>query len=324
MPAGCFRVYEVFGMFISSKLPQNPFVRIPIPVVMLLCLLAIAIPIWLGTRNADFLTPPDEAELEAIRVHAESGLPRLATQPDAISPQGGGTRMIAEAPPVHLGNLSIPPKINEYADRAKQGAPYLIELANRLENEGHTARAHLAWERVIDLADSREAETMAAIEAIARLQPSAPAWNSNPADKLAITIQAGTGKKSAEALEPILRQAAADLERASSGILRVTSKVNAGPDIDLNDGPVPVAIWMAGSIANAPSTEVRSFTVATPETLEHDTQRILFQLVQSHLRNAPQIKRPPTPPDDGDPHEAINTHITRLQWKNFGQLLQKP
>lgn len=313
-----------FGMFFSCNSLQCLPVRIPLPVVILLSLLAIAIPIWLGMRNADFLTPPDEAKLDAIRAHAESALPRLATQPDAISPQGGGTRLITGVPPVHLGNLSVAPQLNEYADRAKQGAPYLIELANRLENEGHNARAHLAWERVIDLADSGEAETKAAIEAITRFRPSAPVWNNNPDHRLAVMIQAGTGKKSAEALEPILQQAATDLERASSGILKVTSKVNAGPDIDLNDGPVPIAIWITGPPPNTLSTEVRSFTVATPETLEHDTHRILYQLVQGHLRNAPEVQRPPTPAEDGDPREAINTHITRLHWKNFGQLLQNP
>jgi len=299
-------------------------VRIPIPVVILFSLLAIAIPGWLGMRHADFLTPPDEATLDAIRMQAESALPRLATQSDAISPQGSGTRIIANTPSVQLGNLSIPPRLNEYANHARQGAPYLIELANRLENEGHEARALLAWERVIDSAASGEGEIQAAIEAVGRLRETVPAWNSNPEERPAITLHAGTGKKSAEALEPILSQAAADLELASSGTLRVASKVNAGPDIDLDDGPVPVAIWITGSDPEARSTEVRSFTVATPETLVHDTHRTLYLLVQGHLRNAPEIKRPPSPPEDGDSREAINTHITRLQWKKFGDLLKAP
>ncbi|MFU8892371.1 MAG: hypothetical protein ACNA8L_01975 [Luteolibacter sp.] len=295
--------------------------RIPIPVAAILCLLALAIPVWLGMRNADFLTPPEDAALDAIRSHAESALPRLSTQSDAISAGGTGTRMVAEAPPVHLGNLSAPPLLTEYADRAVRGAPYLIELANRLENEGHLARALLAWERVVDRAVASESETNAAIAAMARLNPGNPSWNGNTGERLAIVIHAGTGKKSAEALEPILRQAAAEIARASSGILTVASKVNSGPDIDIGDGPVPVAIWMSGTHDQAPSTEVLSFTVATPETLEHDTHRTLYLLIQGHLRNSPEIKRPPDPPEEGDPREALNTQITRLQWKKFGELL---
>lgn len=296
--------------------------RVPIPWVILLSLLAIAIPSWLGIRNSDFLTPPDDAALEAIRTQAEHAMPRLATQSDAISPQGSGTRIIANNPPVQLGNLSVPPRLNEYANQARQGAPYLIELANRLENDGHLARALLAWERIIDSADAREGETQAAIAAIIRLRENAPAWDTRPEERIPIIIQAGTGKKSAEALEPILLQAAADLERAASGTLQVTSKVNAGPDIDLEDGPIPVAIWITGGNPNAQSTEVRSFTVATPETLENDTHRTLYFLIQNHLRNTPELKRPPALPDEGDPREAIRAQITRQQWKKFGELLK--
>lgn len=310
-------------MFIRSDRGNNPPVRVPIPFVILLSLLAIAIPGWIGMRNADFTSPPDEAKLEAIRTQAISTLPRVNTLADAISP-GGGNRPIATAAPVNLGNLSAPPKLTEYSDRAVRGSPYLIELANRLENEDHTARALLAWERVLDRATSSDPETNAATEAIARLRTDAPTWTPNPAERFSITIQAGTGKKSAKALQPILQQAAAEIQSASSGILTVASKVNAGPDIDLDDGPVPVAIWISGNGENATSTEVRSFTVATPETLEHDTHRTLYLLIQGHLRNAPEIKRPHAPPEDGDPKEAIYTHITRLHWTKFGELLNSP
>ena len=298
--------------------------RIPIYWVILLCLLAVAIPAWLGTRDIDFLTPPGEDELQAIRTDTESTLPRLATQADAISPHGRGASVIAAAPPVQLGNLAMPPAINEYADRSPRGAAHLIEIANRLEDEEHDARALLAWERVLDSAVATPAEVQAAIDAVARLRPTLPAWNPSSGNALPIVIQAGTGRKSAEALEPVLRQAAADLQRASSGILAVTSKVNAGPDIDIEDGPVPVAIWITGAEGGSHSTDVRSFTVATPETLEHDTHRTLFLLVQSQLRNAPQIKRPPSPPDDGDPRAALSTHISRLQWRTFGEILNAP
>ena len=320
-------VFAAGGDFLGVHVRPHvhiPGVRVPIYWVIILCLLAVAIPAWLGTRGADFLTPPAEGELQAIRTKTETTLPRLATQADAISPHGRGANIISDAPPVQLGDPTMPPALDEYADRAPRGASHLIEIANRLEDENHDARALLAWERVIDSAEATPTEIRAAIEAVARLRATLPPWNQSPGGALPVMIQAGTGKKSAEALEPVLLQAAAGLQRASSGILSVSVKVNAGPDIDIDEGPVPVAIWITGPEGSAHSTDVRSFTVATPESLEHDTHRTLHLLVQGHLRNAPQIKRPPPPPDDGDPRSALDTHITRLQWHTFGRLLNAP
>ncbi len=299
--------------------------RVPIPLVILLCLMAVALPAWLGIQGADFLTPPGEQELRAIRSRTESALPRLATQADAISPQGRGTDVIAAAPPIQLGNLNAPPAIHEYRDRASRGASHLIEIANRLRDKEQDARALLAWERVIDSAEqASSAEIQSAIDAVENLRAELPPWNRIPSRAIPVTIQAGTGKKSAEALEPVLLQAAARLEHASSGILSVAAKVNAGPDIEIDDGPVPVAIWLTGSGENRSSTEVRSFTVATPETLEHDTHRSLYLLVRGHLRNAGDVNPPPAPPEEGDLRAALDTRITRLQWQTFGRLLNEP
>jgi len=298
--------------------------RVPIPWVVILCLLAVAIPVSLGVRGKDFITPPDEATLEAIRMRAESSIPRISAHSDAISPQDRPGRLSAEAPVIHLGNLARPPQLDEYADRARQGAAHLIELANRLEDNGHAARALLAWERVIDTAQSGDSEAQAAISAISRLRESAPPWPGQTANRPGIVVHAGSGARSSEALTPILEEAAARIAKASAGTVQVASRFHAGPDIDLDEGPVPVAMWISGDGDVGKSTEVRSFTISTPESIEYDAYRAIYLLVHSYLRNSPEIRRPPIPADETDIRQALGSHITRLQWHEFGRMLSTP
>lgn len=295
--------------------------RIPIPWAILLCLIAVAAPAWLGIRSKDFVSPPGDAELEEIRAHARGSLPQLAATTDAISPQTNVPRIDASPMIIHLGNLAQSPQLNEYADRAPQGPSHLIELANRLEDQGHHARALLAWERVIDSAESSESEISSAIRAIIRLRTSGSQWNRGAESQPTIIIHAGTFKKSAETLEPVLRSAADDINRAAAGTLMATSNINAGTGGDLDDGPIPVAIWITGADGDTASTKVRSFTVATPETLGYDTHRTLYLLVREYLANSQKVRRPPNPPEEGDIREALTTHITRWQWSEFGRML---
>lgn len=297
--------------------------RIPIPWVVFCCLLVIALPGWIGMRGKDFLTPPSESTLTAIRTRAESALPGIYSSSDAISPRVDANVIPAQPPVISLGNLTRPPQLNEYANRANQGATHLIELANRLENAGHPPRALLAWERVIDQAAANPADIRASTNAIQRLRANTPPWNSGQYQPWGIVIHAGTARKSAEALEPILLQVATYLASASGGILEIQTRVNAGPDVELDGGPLPVAIWISGAGEPEVTTEVRSFTVATPETLEYDAIRTIHALIRGHLRNAQDLKPPPPLPEEGDAREALTSHITRLQWHELGRSLNQ-
>ena len=295
--------------------------RVPIIWVVTLSLLAVVIPGWIGTRGRDFLSPPDQATLAAVRNRAESALPRIATRADAITPTLDDVSVTARPAIVPLGNLTLPPQLDDYVDQAALGVTHLIELANRLEGAGHPLRALLAWERVIDSCASSDEDVQTATKAIRRLRAITPPWNSGGDQPIAIVIHAGTARKSAEALEPILRKAANQLSHASGGILVAESSVNAGPDVELDGAPVPVAVWVTGSGGADTTTEVGSFTVTTPETLEYFTIRTIHALVRSHLKHSRELQTPPPPPDEGDAREALATHITRLHWREFGRLL---
>ncbi len=300
----------------------------PIPVVILLVLAVIGGIWWGNTRRMDFMKPPTAAELAELRIRVESSLPRADQPADAISVPAAVVEPEPPPPPpvpeIELGDLGRPPALRDYADRAPQGAAHLIELAAALEKKGEFQRGLLAWERVLDLAKPDAPQAVTAIAAITRLRPTLPDWNAKPETALQITLHAGTGKKLAKNLTPILEGVARDLERASSGILKIKATVTAGKTSNAGKGAVPVALWLAGPVKKSTSTEVLSFTVESQDTLRQEILKTVFQLVRSQLGRATQYTPPTILADGEDPQAALSFRITRLGWSEFATALNMP
>lgn len=299
--------------------------------VILLVLAVVGGVWWSNTRHMDFMTPPSAAKLESIRIRVESSLPRADQPDDAISvpplvkePEPPPPPPPVEEPEIDLGDLTTPPTLQSYGELVPQGAVRLIELATGLDKKGEFQRALLAWERVVDLtpADATQADT--AISAIKRLRPTLPAWNSKPETQIQIMLHAGTGKKLAKSLTPILEGVARDLEAASSGIVKVTAAVTAGKTSTSAKGPTPVALWLAGPGKKPTSTEVLSFTVDSPDTLRQDILKTVFQLVRSQLGRDTAYTPPAALADGEDPQSALGFRITRLCWSEFAAGLNLP
>jgi hypothetical protein len=324
----CFGSSAIFPLSQLTSLRHPAAVRVPIPLVILLSILVVGGVWWHGSRDKDFLTPPSEQRLALIREKVESSAPK-ASPPEMPPPPP-----IEEAPPppppeepkpvIELGDLSSPPVLQEYLEHADKGAGYFVELAALLEAQGESQRALLAWERVLDSGKPDESQTHAAISAIKRLRPTVANWKTDPKRALAITLQAGTGRKTAKKLTPILEETARELERASAGILKVTAKVTAGKDTRSASAPAPVAVWLTGPARNARSTEVLSFTVGAPEKLNDEVRQTVFQILRGFLgRKAGQCP-PPALLEEEPLTEALGTHITRLHWQELGTLLNQP
>jgi hypothetical protein len=295
--------------------------------VILLVLAVVGGVWWSNTRHLDFLTPPSEAKLEAIRIRVESSLPRDDQTADAISVP---VAKVPEPPPVaaepemDLGDLMTPPTLQSYGELTPQGAAHLIDLATGLEKKGEFQRALLAWERVVDLTPADAAQIATSISSIKRLRPTLPEWNSKPEAKIQITLHAGTGKKQAATLTPILEGVARDLEAASSGIVKVTATVTAGKTSTTAKGPTPVALWLAGPDKKSPATETLSFTVDSPDDLRGDILKTVFQLIRSHLSRATKYTPPAALAAGEDPQGALNFRVTRLCWSEFAAALNLP
>lgn len=304
--------------------------RIPIPVVLLLCLLVVGGVWWNGTRHADFLTPPSAEKLAMVRAKVEATLPR-ADHPVIETPKPEEPPPPPPPPPeppkpaIDLGDLNSPPALQQYGDQATKGAAHLIELAGLLEKAGAFQRALLAWERVVDSGKPDEKQSAAAIAAIKRLRPTLPDWNTDPKQAISITLQAGTGKKTAKTLTPILKEIAVELEHASSGILKITPVVTAGRDSKkAASKPAPVAIWLAGPGKKARSTEVMAFTAGAPETLREEVRKTVFQILRGYLGHKTGQVPPPAMADGQAALDALNSHITRFYWQDLGTLLNHP
>ena len=305
--------------------------RIPLPVVIFLVLAVVAGAWWGNTRNLDFVTPPSMGKLAEIRVKIESSLPQTDQVDDAIAvpvvtppPPPPPPPVEPPKPVIELGDLTTPPSLQDYGVRSQEGSAHLIELATLLEEKKEFSRALLAWERVIDLTHPDESQAAIAISAIKRLRPTLPAWNIKPETTITLSLRAGTAKKLAKTLTPILEGVARDLESASSGIVKIKTTVTAGKISSSTQGPAPVAIWLAGPEKKSLSTEVRSFTAESPDTLRDDILKTVFQLIQSHLARTTAYTPPAGLAAGESPQDALTFRITRLCWSEFATTLNLP
>lgn len=296
--------------------------RVPIYLVIPLCLVVVGGVWWTGTRDRDFLKPPSEEELAIIREKVIVPLPPADHPDDADE----ATEMPQQtespvSPPAHP--VDALPNLADYRDLALKDAASLVELARQLETRRELRKSLLAWERVLDSTAPDEARALEALQAIKRLRAGLPEWNANAAAAVPITIHAGSGKTTAALLLPVLEAIARDLEQASSGILKVTSSVAVGQDIPEHQGPVPIALWLAGSDAGSPSTEVFAFTFGASENLHDEVVKTLFKLIRRHLGRAASLTVPEAITPVERPMELMQTHVTRLGWRELGAELNK-
>ena len=297
------------------------------PIVIPLAVAVVGGVWWHGTRRQDFLQAPADSRDKISQAQA---LPPLqpADHPADDTPKPAGTVQPVEplpeppsAPAVDPDDLNTPPTLALYREGPSVNAKALLELSTALEAKSEIQRALLAAERVIDSTQPDEGQKRAAMDAIRRLRPQVPDWNTEPAASFPVTLHAGTGKSTAILLEPLLRELASEIERASAGILKVTASVASGRDIPENMGPPPIALWLAGSADGTNSTEVFSFTVLSPETLRDDLAGILLRLLRGYIGRKTFLRIPENESDDSIPTACLHTHVTRLVWLELGSRL---
>lgn len=299
--------------------------RVPVPIVLLLVLVVAGAVWWQGTRKMDFMTPPSEAELAAVKARVEAAIPKPERTGDPVKApelkQPDPTIPAEEKPPaIELGDLDSPPTLEAYSERAIDGHAKLAELAQALEKEGEFQRSLLAWERSLDTTQPDPSQTAAAIAAIRRIRPTLPDWNNDSGTAIPVVLHAGTGPALADAIRPVLEETARELTYASSGLLKVTADLAIGKRIS-SKGPIPVAVWLSGPVKDSASTDVLSFTVASNEVLPDEISKTAFQLISTHLKRSSRL----TPPSDPLPGEtalqALQSNFTRLAWREFGKSL---
>jgi hypothetical protein len=303
-------------------------VRVPIFMVIPLCLLVIAGMWWQGTRKLDFMTPPPESRLVQVKQKVLESFPAPKEPAAAPAPppplQEPQEPRIEAKPEIDLGQLGQTPALNEYMDRSELGAAHFMELAAQLEEKGEFQRALLAWERTLDVGKPDVAQANSAVSAIKRLRPTLPDWNTDAGRTQTITLQAGTGRSTAKVLGPLLEAAAAELTKASSGLLKVSTKLTPGKEPKPTKELTPIAVWLSGPEKDTRSTEVMSFKAASKDTLPDELRRTIFQVLRGYLTRGGTQQPPPALAENSAPVDGFNAHITRQQWLMLGTVLNLP
>lgn len=305
--------------------------RVPVPIVLLLCLSLVGGLWWFGTRDTDFLTPPSESELTEIRSRVQLSLPQLNQPADAVSTPQQPEEPPPPAPPPPPEDpnpvtidpeLNRPPSLDEYLNLAPDGAALLIDLAILLESKELFQRSLLAWERIIDSTKPNDSQIDTAIAAIQRLRAKLPDWNTDPAQAINVTLHASTNLKTAKTLKPILEETARDLERASAGILKVATAITTKSTKSTTSPPV--ALWLTGSTKKPRSTAILSFKFKSSKTLSNDTRKTVFQILSEFLAQETTLPTPRAIGENTSPITALNSHISRRSWQELGRKLNTP
>lgn len=311
--------------------------RIPVPIAIASCFLAIGVSWYFSTRNADFTTPPTEADKQKVAQQWKKDIPPVpdhqparapATKPNTSAPRLIKPKVAKpQIQPTLLptGNLELSPQLTEYGTLGDEGADALIRLAMNLEQKGAEQHALLAWERVLDITEATPEQAKQASTAIQRLLPNLPPWNPDPTAAITITLNAGATLKNKTPLTTALQSIAQTMEAASGHILKVKIATAMGTGKPLDAPRVPIALWISRPGSGSTPRETPPLSIlANPDQQEKLTvqcQTAVYTLLRSHLAQHTAFTPLPEAQPTDQPEDLLRFRITRLMWREFANSL---
>lgn len=304
--------------------------RVPLPIVLLLCIAVVAGVWWHGTRDYDFLTPPSAAQIELTRMRAAGELAQpsdlFAVEPveetsiSDIPPPAPPPEPPAPVPVIEPGDLSAEPRLDAWTDQAGKPAASFINLASHLESDTQLGWALLGWERVIDHTEATPDELASAINAVRRLRATVPPWNEDPKQSVPVILTVEAPGDRLKLTGRAAKIAAEIIGEASSGIVSVSALVRKGRE---TAAAPRLRTTLAGKdIESPPSVETPA-----PESEEEIRDAIIasvFKLVGSGLALSEELRPLSFPPPEEEPAETLNLRVTRLAWEIFAQSNASP
>lgn len=307
--------------------------RVPLKLSLPISLLTIGIIWWLGTKDQDFLTPPAEPSLAAIRKEFTEELKAtvsIAPEEPRKAIKVRPTRLAVPNPDVEvpetnspdprdldLGDIKVSPALDALMPVAARGADALIEAATQLELRGETQYALLAWERVIDASTPLPEQLEFARKAMLRLRPQLPLWHVDPIGTRHVTLHVSCDREHAAVIEPMLRDIVLMMQNASAGLMECQLALKAGA-LPRTDAPrQPIALWFTGTEVKTGSTKTASFplTPTLPQEQKNLLLKHLYQLIRDSLAQQPGLQPLLELPSQEDPSAWIQSCITRRAWE---------
>ncbi len=300
-------------------------VRIPIPIVVGISLLAVASFWGLRTRNMDFLTPNGVIKPLPDFMTDPAGNP--ASSEPVLGAEFASSDTPAPSPDpnksdLDLGDLESSPGLAEYSEYAAKGAGYLVNLATELELQGHWDRSLLAWERVLDSCHPSPQERKTAENAMVRIRPTLTHWNIDPGGDIPLLLQLGNPRRASDNFKQSAQEAADFLRGDSDHTLLIEARITTSPSRNTAAGS-PISVSFSGSGKSEP--QPRSMMPGNDE-VEHYRLLILsnsYQLVRQELANVDGIVPPLTSNHPGNPRLDFQRQVTRLHWLRFAESLNR-
>jgi len=304
--------------------------RVPLPLVILLCIAVVGIIWWHGTKNYDFLTPPSPTEIEFARQRAAGELAQpadlfaieAATEEEIVevTPPKPPPEPRAPVPVIEVGDLSGPPQLDAWTKEADKPTASFINLASKLEADTQFAWALIAWERVIDQTNPSDDEREVALNGIRRIRATLPPWNDDPKAATPLILSVDAPGDRLQLTTRAASEAAETIEKASSGLLSISSVVRKGR-------ATAASPKLKVSLAAKETKEPPSVETPAPESAEDIEKEILssvFKLVGSKLALRADLKSIPSPSSAEPSPESREFLITRLAWQKFAESSTSP
>ena len=303
--------------------------RVPLYIVIPLCLLTVAIVWMVGTHDKDFMTPPTEAKLENVKEEW------LASQPETIpsnfatpldendsNKEDIPTQVIeteVEPPKALLptGDLKVAPSLSEYGTLGSEGSDAIIRLAEHLETEQSPSRALLAWERVLDITQPTAEQRDLAVKAIQRLSKELPPWNTDPSADIQLVLNAGSRSNEVTMIKNAVENTAKAINQSSGYILNVDTEVNIAKPGETVTPLTPIALWFTLPAKSETDTAPISITVdlTKPELIDTQVKLGIYKILQANLASKTSFTPLPAMAD-GD---LALQQITRLMWRELAK-----
>lgn len=256
-----------------------------------------------------------------VQTH-QDGIPLDTPETDPTSPP----LELADITEAELGDLFASPGLDTYRSFAQNHPPErILLLADELESRSEFQHTFLALERIIDTSDPTPASATLkeATNKITELASTLQPWNIDPSAKITLTLNLESKYNIPLEFKKAALELANLIHETSGEQLEIVPKINIASQ---ETPPADALLFISLSGAEEHQKSTPSFTIPQynelpAETAINSLAEAIYLAIQKTLPNYPQRKLKDleiTGPD------LIRLHLTRLIWRDLGDILSQP